>query len=1320
MRYEVPIGKSKEHPRDGEGNRNVGSSRDYTLATQTAPEDNSSLRSLEETPLMELAERNEELRASYVDAVKSKTHEASASLTGSCSQHTSGDVNSQPETWTTSSTRPPSAAYASSASDFANSTNKSDATPRTSISSGLSFSRFQKGQGRALPGIQEEEAQMFMDAPVQGTSTEELPDPADNISIVSQDSTEYSPHQKDDAILRFTQTMLRRLPANLNYVGVNETSRQQLLHHLRLTLKKFAVAVEAASNGNTHRCGIRMVRQLRQEIANKVHDEILSLNQATEGSRDLIVLTEHLPPLTMQEKVQGWTANIDLSVTMNNQNPHIYQDLAEATPKFSPFGSPSPTNSSAAIGLGAQEMVSFLQAHLAHSMPVDLYSNSVDLAEVMDYFTKQSAFDSLIEETERLFERYHGQKMNLIRQRTSLALRRHPGDSRKFSAFFYIDWALAEFLINNYDAGVGQKLDRILATTGGSETAIMCTVGEYMTWCWPWYSTQLLHVIETMLCSSNSEQTWYRTYVPGATGGKEPDGDQKANNPPLDVPMSQYIAADSTLRCFEVEGPEDFVISIAQQLSWLAAVCQEKSKTRNHAYVGFSQVADISTVGFEIDVTLEVPSTLESGSCWNKIVGPAVMVNGFPLPEREPEDRGLEVSISVMASLAGLSQAVTFGGGFIFKGRYHALVPIRESSESIQWHLIDTYPKRLRWTDIDESCPDRLRGEVDRDAFWQKRSFLGWCPRVIELLGTAEFDYESVRHSKAHTYSRRPQLDKVTAGFSQWAQITGEFTLSKKDGFRRPNELDDYEMLLDDAKSMHVILHDTTHRRAYQTNVEELILHIIHHRKKLDLPRKNSDLEFADADRRVKTTRQVMHNNSEKVLHTRPQISSSALKERRFKEEVKLLYSILDGLWANTYEGEGTSLKLGLPFKQTASTSGWEYMEVVRNCRRMSPKTIELRKTCGRWNVYAKDIQALVLFGANFGDILKPESAGTICSTFSSLPRNECYLAVRADVLEDLFDQQGSLEDQAKLTPSGYTLNGLRTLYRPCNDVGHRMGGSCTSRRVLRIVKHSIHENVPIPLELDGAIIIGETRTGLFRNILHREQEDKQTSRKPQHQPVQPSTRASQGSSTIASFLGNTDHQLPQKAFFVEVTKAVARLEDLLSVKLPRATSRDKYITESSTASNGQWSGSSVNPTSNITSISSRCSRSGPSIIARDLAFSSSSSNHSRRITTDLKGKQPIRVVHPDFHNGFLRLEKSGEWETPAPAVCVSTMADRSQMRHGQISTIESLGRRESITAAALPDSSTYLGPPAVDGNPTSRKLRRQPKYWSERVKSLL
>lgn len=195
---------------------------------------------------------------------------------------------------------------------------------------------------------------------------------------------------------------------------------------------------------------------------------------------------------------------------------------------------------------------------------------------------------------------------------------------------------------------------------------------------------------------------------------------------------------DETLTTVTAEGTEDFVIAIAQQLSWLAGVCQEKRDQLSYAYVRYSEENSVDTNSnptFQIDVTLEIPLTQDDGSCWNRIVGPAVLVTGFSIPDRKHNERGLELSIPVMAEIAKIPQAVTFGGGIVFKGRYHALVPIIDFGSSVQWHLVDTYPERLEWAYIDQACPTRLRGLVNMKSFLSRRCFLGWCPLTLELLG---------------------------------------------------------------------------------------------------------------------------------------------------------------------------------------------------------------------------------------------------------------------------------------------------------------------------------------------------------------------------------------------------------------------------------------------------------------------------------------------------------------------------------------------------------------------------------------------------------
>lgn len=159
-----------------------------------------------------------------------------------------------------------------------------------------------------------------------------------------------------------------------------------------------------------------------------------------------------------------------------------------------------------------------------------------------------------------------------------------------------------------------------------------------------------------------------------------------------------------------------------------------------YAYVKFeesrSDLGNTEFLTFSIDVNLEeVPAEVDTGRCWRNLIGPAVLVQGYLIPYRQQSDRGLEVQIPIMAAISGTPRAVSFGGGFVFKARSHALVPIKGTESSVQWHVLDSYPQRLVWDEIGKQCPTRLREETVSNGFWCARSFCGWCPRILELLG---------------------------------------------------------------------------------------------------------------------------------------------------------------------------------------------------------------------------------------------------------------------------------------------------------------------------------------------------------------------------------------------------------------------------------------------------------------------------------------------------------------------------------------------------------------------------------------------------------
>lgn len=170
--------------------------------------------------------------------------------------------------------------------------------------------------------------------------------------------------------------------------------------------------------------------------------------------------------------------------------------------------------------------------------------------------------------------------------------------------------------------------------------------------------------------------------------------------------------------------------------------------------------------------------------------------------------------------------------------------------------------------------------------------------------GTNGFDYNAVDYSKAVTISRRIRIEKVVFGFSQWLTFTADISLGRKDGVvnQRP---DDYETVLEDARDTPIIIHDTAQKRAYQTNAEDLILHILLHRKETQTndrqtvanSRLGEPLVFANSDRRKNPTRQVMLDNAEKVSSFRKQFSTADGQARHFKNDVKLVYSTIEALW---------------------------------------------------------------------------------------------------------------------------------------------------------------------------------------------------------------------------------------------------------------------------------------------------------------------------------------------------------------------------------------------------------------------------------------
>ncbi|KAJ4422967.1 hypothetical protein N0V82_002361 [Gnomoniopsis sp. IMI 355080] len=463
-------------------------------------------------------------------------------------------------------------------------------------------------------------------------------------------------------------------------------------------------------------------------------------------------------------------------------------------------------------------------------LPVSLLE--VDTAEIVNKFPLHEAFSRLTQEIGQVLERYTCLKLDSIRLRTSLGLRRNGLNFEKkyFRVEFRLDWDLLGFLKTHYEDGAGQDINGIAAVTGTMHSAILCSVSEYLENQWPECSRTLIDAIS--LARSQPKR-------------------RSARLKSRQVCTASSISLDPALSTVHAEGPEEFIVSLAQQIAWLSGACGGKLDRLSYAYTGFTlgdatAEVDIDAV-FNLDVKIKPcnhqhivsnkPGSEDvrktSDSCWKSLLGPVVIISGFPIPQRPDGARGLEISVPAMSAMAGIPDAITFEGGFVFKGRHHALVPVQTFGSSMQWHMLDTYPEKLDWANIRNECPNRVKGHIN--SFAKHRSFVGWYPDAEDFIGrpppsTDKFDFASVKFSSARAPSRFVEFDKLEVGFAQWGAMNLGLTMGRNEGYRaqRPT---DYESLLEDASQLPVILYDTQLKRARQTDAENLILHILLHQQ---------------------------------------------------------------------------------------------------------------------------------------------------------------------------------------------------------------------------------------------------------------------------------------------------------------------------------------------------------------------------------------------------------------------------------------------------------------------------------------------------------
>ncbi|KAH0536252.1 hypothetical protein FGG08_006859 [Glutinoglossum americanum] len=929
-----------------------------------------------------------------------------------------------------------------------------------------------------LKPLSNKETSLSQIDPEQLCATDETSPLDDGASTASPSSTNWTPEQRDTIVTEFSEAVRKQLPKNL----LNATSGREFdgifLKDLAAMFKDFSNSIKQDASTKRIRAVSKSIRQFRQDISERCVEKFwgdtgmlaspgLAERADAHGGRQK----------TSAEKVYDWKFDLAANSLLDD-GAHLPRGLQ---PQTEPV---TQRQVSEALLENASEA-----GAISHVSSDSSETLSLEHKDIQDFLVNHVAFSNLIKNMERLLGRYCDDQMSIIGQRIFRNLQRSSSNHR---VSFITDWDPVDFLSSEYELGLQQDLGRVLTITGEPVNAQQVPVLTYLRQTWPSYPLNLLDAIRVSICRITHPEVSSRSHSSGSSTAPaqySPIGNDIS-------PPANFINVDLEKRNFTVTGSADFVAVVAQQLSWLSAACRVSVKGLACSYLEFECTSSVSP---EFHIGIHVEPVKGNKACWNKIVGNSVVARGFPIARRR-YCIGLQAPLETLAGLVGISLAMEHEGGHILKGRSHIFVPVKRIEDEVQWHLIDRYPKRIKFDEVDDLDKRLLFKDLDEVALQSTKAFLGWCSNAVNRLGTsnAHYDYNSIVYSGTSREST-PELvfRGLGLGFSKIGVGTANFDYRTRQGVYNTEKSNSYKTTLEDANGLHVILHDTRDKRAWHTNAERLILHMILHRyyrNSFEIDKRPVYIEPADENAGV-SVRDAMWKNANTALFRDWKAGKDEETVWRFREMFEELLRTLEKL---QYEETTvrTRPKIRLSWDPRGSILGWEYMDLVERKRQLHLKSTKVEATFGKWPYFARDIGAVVLFGSGFHEILEPKEPDQLCCGFQTLPHGRGYLAMDISVLRALHISEGSPGDQARLTPTGFTWQRSTHVFERCNKTSQASQNQvnlCECKRIQELERPRLVNRSRRPGEIDacsghddGVVIFGAA--GRFVNILGRSQ----------------------------------------------------------------------------------------------------------------------------------------------------------------------------------------------------------------------------------------
>lgn len=444
---------------------------------------------------------------------------------------------------------------------------------------------------------------------------------------------------------------------------------------------------------------------------------------------------------------------------------------------------------------------------------------------------------------------------------------------------FISEWSPLDFLKEQYcDNGEDITLGKVITLNGSAVDAQAVTCSQYMHQMWPSTGDETMRGLEAAI-SREQSHTSKCVYFDGTE--------------------AQITIKDSSVhvRAF---GAECLLAEIGEQFAWLGAACRASPNydklsyctariIRVHEMVNFTFL-----ICFSHDEIEEVSTSMHTGTCWHSMFRNPVIAKGYPIPVRDFEEKGLEISLNMMAGLSEASRATKFDGGILIKGFSTGFVPTRTTQNSIVWHFLDNKDRnRLSYSSARELCPEDIAiKDIDNLGLTNTRNFVGWTTSALTMLGESvsnwlsslchpgvygdtidicnlyracfislclslpliltslcdlgseDVDYKKIGWTGSNLSSPGCAFDGVTILVGKYIVGGATFRKGIKDTPIHLKRSGPYAQEIHFARSIHVVLYDTKDRRGWLVDGASALLHLT--RSQLSSPGYCENVKLSD------------------------------------------------------------------------------------------------------------------------------------------------------------------------------------------------------------------------------------------------------------------------------------------------------------------------------------------------------------------------------------------------------------------------------------------------------------------------------------------